>query len=212
MGINLKFQPVFNCSICPTRCDGHSKSEYVFKDDVALSEEAEDWVLDYLATSLELVVKKTTPESQGLPDIEVYRNDKVAARVEVKAQGRAFMQVSRLLPESGLLPYETVALNLSDLDRYIDLQGQEGLPIFTVWRVRRPCLGEGYWGNDVRVLGQLLNEYGPKRRFRRASTQSDFVAGVHKGVTVNYHFSLKELLALDDLMVQIRVSLQLPDS
>ena len=40
------------------------------------------------------------------------------ARVEVKAQGRAFMSVAHLLPQADLLSYETVALNLSDIRRY----------------------------------------------------------------------------------------------
>jgi len=173
-------------------------------DDVAISEEAEDWVLDYLATSLGLDAKKTKPEAHGLPDIELYKNEEVVGRVEVKAQGRAFMSVGQLLPESNLLPYETVALNLSDLERYIALQGDEDLPLFIVWRVRRPCLGEAYWGNDVRILGQLLNQYGSARRFRRRSILSDLVDGVHKGVTVNYHFSLKELLELEDLVMQMQ--------
>lgn len=206
MAIDLEFNPTFNCSICPNRCDGRSKTEYVFKDDVALSEEAEDWVLNHLVGSLGLDAKKTQPEAHGLPDIEVFRNTKFVGRIEVKAQGRAFMAVNRLLPEGNLLPYETVALNLSDLERYIALQTDEAIPLFVVWRVRRPCLGEAYWGSDVKVLGRLLNQYGSKRRFRRRSTPSDYVGGVHKGVTVNYHFSLKELLELEDLVPQIQLS------
>ena len=49
------------------------------------------------------------------------------------------------------------------------------------------------------MLEKILLKYGEKRRYRRESTRSDFVNGVHKGVTVNYHFSLRELLPLEEL-------------
>ncbi len=48
--MDLTFQPRFDCQLCPTRCDGRSKSAYVFEDDVALSEAAEDWLAGHLAT------------------------------------------------------------------------------------------------------------------------------------------------------------------
>ena len=44
----------------------------------------------------------------GLPDLALIRGDRVLARVEIKAQGRAFMAVERLLPDAELRPYETV--------------------------------------------------------------------------------------------------------
>ncbi len=59
-----------------------------------------------------------------LPDLEIIRGSRVVGRVEVKAHGRAFMSVARLLPHGDLRPYETLALNLSDLKRYI----------CTIWR------------------------------------------------------------------------------
>lgn len=195
---DLDYQPRYNCAVCPTRCDGRSKDAYVFEDDVALSERAENQVLGYLR-SLGVAARKTPAQAHGLPDIEFVRDGRVMGRVEVKAQTRAFMSVERRLPDGNLRPYETVALNLSDLERYIELSKRECKPIFVVWWVKRPCIGQGYWGHRLAVLGDLLQKYGPRRRFRRASTQSDIVEGVHKGVTVNYHFSLKELLPLVDM-------------
>jgi hypothetical protein len=40
-----------------------------------------------------------------------------------------------------------------------------------------------------------------KRRFRRKSGDGDVVDGVHKGVTVNYHFSLTELIKWDGSLI-----------
>jgi hypothetical protein len=34
--MDLTFHPRFDCAVCPTRCDGRSKSAYVFEDDMAL--------------------------------------------------------------------------------------------------------------------------------------------------------------------------------
>lgn len=195
---DLSYQTRYNCAVCPTRCDGRSKDAYIFEDDVALSERAENQVLGYLRR-LGMAARKTPPQAHGLPDIELARGDRVMARVEVKAQTRTFMSVERRLPEGNLRPYETVALNLSDLERYIELSSREFKPIFVVWWMKRPCIGQGYWGHRLEVLGELLNRYGSSRRFRRASTRSDIVDGVHKGVTVNYHFSLQELLPLGDM-------------
>jgi hypothetical protein len=197
MTIDLTFQQRFNCAICPTRCDGRSKSAFVFTDDIALSAQAEDWLLQYFNDLLRLPVHKTVGEVHGLPDLEITRGQKVIARVEVKAQGRAFMAIERILPRGNLRPYEAVALNLSDLERYINLYQEEGIPLFLVWRVQRPCLGEGYWGQSVSRLQEIYQKYAHLRRYRRNSTPSDYVNGQHRGVTVNYHFSLRELLPLE---------------
>jgi hypothetical protein len=37
---------------------------------------------------------------------------------------------------------------------------------------------------------------------RRVSTDSDYVDSEHRSVTVNYHFSLGELLPLEELVVE----------
>lgn len=202
--MDLTYSPRFNCDGCPTRCDGRSKSAYIFEDDVALSEAAEDWLAGHLADALAVDVYKAPPRRRGLPDLALLRRDRVLARVEVKAQGRAFMAVQRLLPHADLLPYETVALNLSDIKRYAALYRMDAMPLFLIWRVKRPCLGEGYWGQHIEPLLEIGNRYRDQRTWRRASTDSDYVEGEHRGVTVNYHFSLRELLPLDELLAVMR--------
>jgi hypothetical protein len=201
--MDLTFRPRFDCAICPTRCDGRSKSAYVFEDDVALSEAAEDWLAGHLGDALDVDVYKAPAQRHGLPDLALIRGDRVLARVEVKAQGRAFMAVQRLLPEADLLPYETVALNLSDIKRYAAQYRLDGVPLFIIWRVKRPCLGEGYWGQHIGPLIAIGNRYRDHRTWRRASTDSDYVGGEHKGVVVNYHFSLRELRLLEELLLQM---------
>ncbi|MCS6844104.1 MAG: hypothetical protein NZ528_07265 [Caldilineales bacterium] len=198
--MDLTFQPRFDCSLCPTRCDGRSKAAYVFEEDAALSAGAEAWLMAHLAAALDVEVRQTPARRRGLPDLELVREGRLLARVEVKAQGRAFMAVERLLPQANLRPYETVALNLSDIRRYAALYRAEGVPLFVVWRVKRPCLGEGYWGHHIEALMAVGNRYRDRRKWRRASTPSDVVDGEHRGVTVNYHFSLRELLPLEELL------------
>jgi GR25 family glycosyltransferase involved in LPS biosynthesis len=199
MQLDLNYQSRYDCDICPTRCDGRSKTTYIFEDDVALSEKAENWLLNHLQAVLGLTVRKAPAQAHGLPDLEIIRDNQVVGRVEVKAQGRAFMSVARLLPQGNLRPYETLALNLSDLERYIALHKIEQKPIYIVWRVKRPCIGEGYWGQSIETFSAIYAKYGVRRRYRRASTESDIVNGEHKGVTVNYHFSLRELLPLEEV-------------
>ncbi len=196
---DLTYQPKFNCEQCLTKCDGHSKTAYIFEHDVALSEKAEDWLIDHFVRKHSLSVRKAPAQQHGLPDLEILNGHKVMGRVEVKAQGRAFMLVKQLLPQANLLPYETIALNLSDFERYWTQYQSDKLPIFIIWRVKRPCIGEGYWGQSLQNLFALYKKYGYGRRFRRKSTASDIVDGHHKGVTVNYHFSLKELIPLEKL-------------
>ena len=66
---DLEFSPRFDCAICPTRCDGKSKSEYVFEDDVAASEEAEDWLAGHLWMALDVDVYTAPARRHGLPDL-----------------------------------------------------------------------------------------------------------------------------------------------
>lgn len=205
--MDLTFHPRFDCAICPTRCDGRSKSAYIFEEDVALSEAAEEWLAGHLADALAVDVYRAPAQRHGLPDLALIRGDRVLARVEVKAQGRAFMAVQRLLPQADLLPYETVALNLSDIKRYAAQYRLDGVPLYLIWRVKRPCLGEGYWGQHIGPLMAIGDRYRERRTWRRASTDSDYVDGQHRGVTVNYHFSLKELLPLAELVEEMAVAL-----
>lgn len=108
------------------------------------------------------------------------------------------MAVGKVLPFSGLTPSETIALNLSDLVRYIDLQDKLGLKISILWVLsNRACMVKPnetlYFFQKLDMLKNIYNTEKDKRRFKRASGEGDVVDGLHKGVTVNYHFSLREL-------------------
>jgi hypothetical protein len=199
MSFDLTFREVFDCKRCATPCDGKSKKSFDFQADTAISEIAE-LELSSRLNQIDLIrAQKVPDENAHLPDIEIRKNDKVIARVEVKAQGRAFMAVNRLLPNGNLLPYETVALNRSDLVRYIKNFDLEQIPTFIVWRIKRPCIPDAWYGHNLEFLKQSFEKYGETRTFRRRSTNSDYVGGTHKGVTVNYHFSLKELLEISEV-------------
>lgn len=117
------------------------------------------------------------------------------------------MSVKRILPYGELEPSETLALNLSDLLRYFNIQNEVRKKIFILWCVEnRPCIvpenSTLYFYQDSNVLESIYLHYGDSRRFRRASGFGDVVNGQHKGVVVNYHFSLAELehLHLRDLL------------
>ena len=199
MSFDLTFREVFDCKRCATPCDGKSKKSFDFQADTAISEIAE-LELSSRLNQIDLIrAQKVPDENAHLPDIEIRKNDKVIARVEVKAQGRAFMAVNRLLPNGNLLPYETVALNRSDLVRYIKNFDLEQIPTFIVWRIKRPCIPDAWYGHNLEFLKKSFEKYGETRTFRRRSTNSDYVGGTHKGVTVNYHFSLKELLEISEV-------------
>jgi len=199
MSFDLTFREIFDCKRCATPCDGTSKRSFDFQADTAISEIAE-LELSSRLNQIDLIrAQKVPDESAHLPDIEIRKNDKVIARVEVKAQGRAFMAVNRLLPHGNLLPYETVALNRSDLVRYIKNFDLEQIPTFIVWRIKRPCIPDAWYGHNLEFLKKSFEKYGETRTFRRRSTNSDYVDGTHKGVTVNYHFSLKELLEISEV-------------
>ena len=198
--MDFNYSEKFNCSICKTRCDGRSKAAYNFEDDIAISRADELFVIEKIQRETGLRVIDTEATEHGLPDLEVWKEDKLICRVEVKHQGRAFMSIRRLLPQSKLMPYETIALNLSDLLRYFEQNKQDKLPSFIVWHVIRPCIGDIYIGNDLRILNKSYETFKNKRTFRRSSTNSDYVNGQHKGVTVNYHFSIKEMIPFDEII------------
>ena len=203
MKIDLNYSSRFRCDTCKTRCDGISKTAYIFSEDVEKSERDEDIISGIIGEKLHVRVRKTPAQAHGLADLEIYKDLKLLCRVEVKHQERTFMAVSRLLPHGKLLPYETIALNLSDLERYISQHQVDQVPFFIIWHVSRPCLGSIYCGNEISVLERLLIQYRDKRTFRRASTKSDYVNGEHKGVVVNFHFSLKEMIDLDEIIQRI---------
>ncbi len=194
---------VFNCKVCPTPCDGISKMTYVFENDAQFSEAYEQKLINHINDKTAYFAIKTT--QKGYPDVEVKGTDGKIFYIEVKVQQRTFMRVENIIPQSGLKPSETVALNLSDLLRYFDLEEKQKIQIFIFWAVlNRPCVVANI---EVKYYYRLASELKPiwqkeadKRRFRRKSGAGDVVDGKHKGVTVNYHFSLNELKLWDGIL------------
>lgn len=193
----LQISPnVFNCKVCPTPCDGISKMNYVFEKDVNFSEHFEQKLIHHINSSTVFKASKTT--EKGYPDVKVETKNGATFYIEVKVQQRTFMSVEKFIPQSGLKPSETVALNLSDLLRYFELEQSDKLQIFIFWVVlNRPCIipvdEERYYYRLVSELKSIWEQEKDSRRFRRKSGEGDVVDGEHKGVTVNYHFSLNEL-------------------
>ncbi len=188
-----------NCNTCTNKCDGKSKGNYIFSNDVEFSEFFEKRLILKINNS-DRFAQKT--EIVGYPDVEVfkYKNGPLVCYTEVKAQRRTFMKVAEMLPESDLVASETVALNWSDLNRYFEIGREIDVPIYVLWVLaERPCvLGEKRemaFFQDLKVLEQIYNHYRDKRRFKRRSGFGDVVDGKHKGVVVNYHFSINELKA-----------------
>lgn len=187
---------VFDCKNCPTTCDGTSKMHYIFEKDATFSERFEQKLIDHINTATPFKANKTT--LKGYPDIEVTAKNDGKFYIELKVQQRTFMNVEKIIPKSGLKPSETIALNLSDLKRYFDLEQTDKIQIFVFWVVlNRPCLiptgEEQYYYLLADELKAIYLKEGDNRRFRRKSGVGDIINGEHKGVTVNYHFSLKEL-------------------
>ena len=187
---------LFDCEKCQLRCDGKSKGVYNFENDATFSEKYESLLISEI--NKRDVVKARKCNLQGYPDIELLRQDQVIAYLEVKFQQRTFMKVKERLPEADLVPSETLALNQSDLCRYFDIYKEEQKPIFIVWGLKnRPCIvpqgKEKFFYQHIEELQRIYNKYKEKRRFRRASGSGDVVDGEHKGVVVNWHFSLGEL-------------------
>ena len=186
---------IYDCSVCPSRCDGVSKGTYLFEKDVAFAEQQEQNIIRKLQ-SLGYDASKCTQD--GYPDIVVRKDHRIVSYLEVKAQRRTFMSVRRLLKDSGLTPSETVALNRSDLLRYFEIYKKEKIPISIIWVLQnRPCIvAEGhnkYFYQSIEKLQEIYRKNKDTRVFRRKSGKGDVVDGVHKGVVVNYHFSLREL-------------------
>jgi len=189
---------IHNCSICKTRCDGKSKGVYNFKNDVVFAEEQENLIINKINKNPKYFAKKTS--EAGYPDIEIFtKNHILISYLEVKAQRRTFMSVEKILPQSNLKPSETLALNLSDLLRYFEIEQQTNIPTSILWvLLNRPCLINNnqtrFFYQRTTQLKKIYLQEKNKRRFKRESGKGDVVNGVHKGVTVNYHFSINELI------------------
>jgi hypothetical protein len=193
----------FNCDTCLTRCDGKTVPQFDFEKDVLFSEAIENEIIEKINKEYpNLYAIKT--KKDGYPDIEVRdQNDKTICLlyIEIKGQARTFMSVQRILPNSKLFPSETIACNLSDLERYFTIKDHEKVPIYLTWcLMNRPCITgsnkneKKFYTQEIDVLRKIrISDTFNNRRFRRASGKGDFINGVHKGVVVNYHFSLNEL-------------------
>lgn len=193
---------VFDCNSCPTRCDGKSKEVYDFEKDVAFSEAIENEII-YNVNHLYPNLFAFKTKKNGYPDIEIISKTSInrpIAFVEIKVQSRTFMSVEKLLPNSKLKPSETVALNLSDLERYFKVYDDEQIPTFIVWCLKnRPCITTNnenlYFHQNITELQKIRQcDVLNYRKFKRASGVGDVVDGIHKGVLVNYHFSINELI------------------
>jgi hypothetical protein len=188
---------IFDCSVCHTRCDGASKGKYIFENDTAFSEKYENEIIAKINSSGRFTAAKC--KQAGYPDIAVSNPaGKIVSYIEIKVQRRTFMSVKKIIPKSNLSPSETVALNLSDLLRYFEIQKDTTIPTSIVWvLLNRPCITNraeySYYFQTIDVLERIYNAKRDERRFRRKSGEGDVVDGIHKGVTVNYHFSLNEL-------------------
>ena len=193
---------IYDCSSCQTRCDGKSIGVYDFEKDVNFSEAIEEQVIKQINKSNpNLFAFKT--KKNGYPDIEIISKtsiDKPVCYIEIKVQSRTFMSIERILPNSNLKPSETIALNLSDLERYFEIHEKEKTDLYIVWCLKnRNCINNQntdlYFHQNIIELKKIrLKDTTNFRKFKRATGIGDVVNGQHKGVLVNYHFSLNELI------------------
>lgn len=193
---------IYDCSSCQTRCDGKSIGVYDFEKDVNFSEAIEEQVIKQINKSNpNLFAFKT--KKNGYPDIEIISKtsiDKPVCYIEIKVQSRTFMSIERILPNSNLKPSETIALNLSDLERYFEIHEKEKTDLYIVWCLKnRNCINNQntdlYFHQNIIDLKKIrLKDTTNFRKFKRATGIGDVVNGQHKGVLVNYHFSLNELI------------------
>ena len=196
--IKIKKPFIIDCNGCKTRCDGKSKGVYNFKNDVEFAEEQEDLIIDKINKNSNFFARKTT--EAGYPDIEIFNKEGILINyLEIKAQRRTFMSVERILPKSNLKPSETLALNLSDLKRYFEIEKQTKIPTSILWvLMNRPCLIDDnekrFFYQKTTKLKEIYLQNITNRKFRRKSGKGDIIDGEHKGVVVNYHFSINELI------------------
>ncbi len=190
---------VHNCKNCTDRCDGRSLKKYNFNNDVEFSEKYENSIIDKINEIPKYRAVKT--DTNGYPDIEIFHDENgfLKSYLEIKVQGRTFMKIRNRVPKSNLSPSECVALNLSDLLRYFKISQNTNTPTSIMWvLLNRPCINkdskESYFYQKTEVLRSIYEKERDSRRFKRESGAGDVVNGVHKGVLVNYHFSLSELI------------------
>ena len=200
-------RPLVTCKDCTHKCPIPAKGgESVFTEDVERSRVVEDEVAKYINFQSygHLICRNRNNGTRDTyPDLEIsvaQQPEKVRARLEVKYQRTTFMMIKKLRPKADLEPWNTVALNESDLIKYIELHEREKIPTHLVWRLDRTCLGSRFFYQDIAVLSRIYQKYGDTRFFPRATRKGDIVNGVHKGVTGNYHFSINEMLPFDNYL------------
>ena len=187
-----------DCSSCTQRCDRRTRDRHDFQADADYAGTHELELAELLSGNPGFTARKT--RRREYPDIEVIdtRTGKAVCYVEVKALRRAFMSVERLLPAAGLTPPETVELNTSDLLRYVRIHHRTGKKVFVLWRIsERACLtpegGYRCFFGDVEDLILIHARTMADRTYRRRTGSGDIVNGEHKGVVVNFHYSIREL-------------------
>ena len=79
------------------------------------------------------------------------------------------MSVEWFLPSSNLKPSETLALNLSDLERYFRIEKGTGIQTSIVWvLMNRPCIvkenEKHFYYQTTENLKKMYNFYQNKRR------------------------------------------------
>lgn len=199
-----------DCRTCRHRCDNKSYGNYQFIYDFNDSERVVQEVAAIIQKQSRNRIICERPNDYSEPDLLLRRNIApydVIARVEVKYDRRAFMQIEKYCPKSGLKPWNTVVCNESDLERYICLASTECIPTYIVWKIERPCLGIQYYFQDIDTLAMIREQYQGLRRYRRRYGRGDIDKnGMHCGVTVNYHFSIQNDLVAFSRFIDILLS------
>ena len=179
-----------NCKTCG-KCSNVSKGVYRFDDDLVVGQTYEELIADCLIKS-GAVVEKQAPGY--LPDLLVTAPGKKPYFLEIKTQGRAFMSIGRTCPESGLEPWETVVVNHSVFQRYIELwkAGNRVYLLFCVYD--RPCLGDGFamFVVKIKTLATIYERQGRKNLFLREQGEGD-VDGDKYCCRSKYHFSIQDM-------------------
>ncbi|MCX8056319.1 MAG: hypothetical protein N3F03_01760 [Ignavibacteria bacterium] len=195
---------VFDCSVCDYRCDATSRLVYNFEDDIEFSNLIQNIVIGLINRTSSKVEAKKFEKDNSYPDILIQSKNSsdIIAFIEIKVQTRTFMKIREILPEANLFPSETLALNLSDLERYFNLKEKLQKPIYLVWcLINRPCItglnfeSFKFYFQEINVLRHIRDEDElNSRRFRRQIGQGDIDEnGQHRGVLVNYHYSINEM-------------------
>ncbi|MEE2002817.1 hypothetical protein QWY20_15255 [Alkalimonas sp. MEB108] len=151
------------------------------------------------------------PEQTKKPDIrvvDVSSGDLLICRVEAKfLQGKAFVKSSKIVR---LRPKETLVIDEPKLLHYFSCKDADlkkyrrNVPLFVVWMFNRPCddIGGITVFQEIDKLRKIHAEH-PYRRHDRGTASNDFVAGVKRGITAKYHFSIKETRPIEDLLPAI---------